>query len=286
MNLALERVFLGLIFIASLSELKSRFHNVEVLIFVFTLLAMVQKSNASSLISQPILFSTFYSFLYPFTLLGVFENCIACGLNPIDEARKIGVLLMVECKTVRRTISVLWLFVMAQIFSIMFLDKNTIRKNFHFASFLVFIRRSELIVRTSQCLIFLSVLICKAGIVQKYLALFLNTVNYKKDCFSHVFLLCAIVYPCFFLRDDKYSKLLISICIMDSFASIAGSVLGRNRRTMAGFIFGQLFAYAAEFYLWQTVDVRYHLTMGVIEFTSPINDNIAIAFSSCIFQLA
>lgn len=286
MILLLERLFLGLSFVVSLKEFRGRFQDMEVLIFAFTLLAMVQKSSVSSLISLPILFSAFYSFLYPFTLSGIFENLVACGLNPITEAQKIQALFPGELKTVWHTVLVVILFTVVQVLSVLFLDKNTRRKNFHFASFLIFIRQSELTVRIGQCLIFFAVSICKTGIIRQYFALFLNTVNRKKDCFSHVFLLCAVIYPYFFLNSCKYIKLLISICIMDSFASIAGSILGRTQKTLAGFISGQLFSYAVEFYFWHTVDFRYHLVMGMIEFTSPINDNIAIAFFSCVYQLA
>lgn len=285
MILTLEKVFLGLSLVISLKETRVQFHSMEVLIFAIALIAISQSSSASALINLPILFSSFYSFLYPFTPLGVLENCAACNLNLADEAWRIQQLFLEDTRTIRDISVVMLLLLVTLARSVLFLGKNMRRKIFHFASFFIFIRESKVIIKAGQYLIFVAMMICKTGIIQKHFTLFLNTTDRKKDSFSHVFLLCAMVYPYFFLNGQNYLRLLISICIMDSFASIAGNMMGQNRRTLVGFVAGQLSSYLAEFCFCHSVDVKYHLTMGVVEFFCPINDNIAIAFFSCIYQI-
>lgn len=175
------------------------------------------------------------------------------------------------------------LFIAAQIGAYLLKNKNFARKNFHFLLFFLCLRNSVFYVQIFQILIYFSALLCSSNAIINFLS-FLMVKNKKKDSFSHFFIICALTYPVFFLDRSQYIKLAISICILDSFASICGIYFKSKTKSFCGFFCGQITSWIAEFILTWNIDFSYHLAMGLIELLCPWNDNISLSFFSVIYQ--
>ncbi len=134
-----------------------------------------------------------------------------------------------------------------------------------------------------EFVLFFFVITTEFNLVSKYLKDLLHAES-PKDCLSHVLILGGLTYPFRYLDERQYFRLIISICIMDSFAAIVGTYLGSKGRTIYGSIGGQTAAWITEYVFFGTVDIPYHVTMGFVEFFSPWIDNLTLAVSSVVYQ--
>ncbi|KAI5149498.1 hypothetical protein ENBRE01_0941 [Enteropsectra breve] len=130
-------------------------------------------------------------------------------------------------------------------------------------------------------------LLCAALSTSSFPTLWFKMFTSEKDygpvVLSHLFLAGSALYPSYFLSRPDYFNTLISICIMDSFASFAGQLLKRRAKSIEGLLFGQFASYIAEYFLHKKISYRYHIFMGTVEYISPINDNIAIPLASILY---
>lgn len=170
-----------------------------------------------------------------------------------------------------------------QWFAFLINNKNLARKNFHFFFFFICLKNSSAYLLILQVLIYISALISKSGFVTTFLRCFLNQ-NIEKDSFSLLLLVGSVTYPYFFLPFEDYTRVIISICILDSFAAITGVFLKSKTRTFSGFFVGQLSSYITEYIIFKRVDFCYHILMGLVELYCPWSDNITLSATGILFQ--
>lgn len=157
-----------------------------------------------------------------------------------------------------------------------FLSKNIRRKIFHIIAFIVFLNIPASMLIPLQYFLYFLLCLSTTFIPTIAFRLFTNNKDYGKVVFSHIYFLAALIYPKIHLNDTLYTKVLISVCIMDSFASIVGIYCGKSQKSIYGFIGGQFSAYVAEYLLLKTVDFRFHLVAGILESIPCVNDNVII----------
>lgn len=174
-------------------------------------------------------------------------------------------------------------FFILQIIAFKLCNKNLKRKLFHFLAFFIFLNLSQSVIELFQFLIFFFVLLSFTKIPRIFFRHFVNNKDYGNFIFSHIYLLAALVYTRIFLSLDQYFNLLISICVMDSFASIVGTTLQKKGKSFYGFIAGQFFSYIFEYLLKKRVDFKYHFLIGLLECFDGVNDNILLPFSTVLY---
>lgn len=174
------------------------------------------------------------------------------------------------------------LFFASQFLAFRLKNKNFARKNFHFLFFFLSLRNFQNLEILFEILIYFAALSCKLNITLRHFSFLMN---HEKEHFAHFFLLCSLIYPRFFLRNDQFVKLIISICILDSFASIYGIYCKSIKKSFRGFLAGQLASWLVELALSGKIDFSYHFAMGIVEFYCPWNDNLIISMSSVLYQL-
>jgi len=253
------------------------FYSVETLIFVYT-------SVLIHSLRKPILHLSFFCFGIPIDKSLILTILFLLKSNLNNEYQSIIKLIVRERYTLIYTSSIVVAFIILEPLLILFFSKNTRRKSFHIVCFLIYSQHSKLIMEISNYLILASVLICKTDLVERYGQKFLNCKNQQKDKFSHFFLLCGMVLPYYFLSYGEYVRSLISICVMDSAASFVGTIQKSRRKTLQGFLFGQLAAYTFEYLYLREISYKYHLFVGFVEYYCKINDNISIPFFGTVFQ--
>lgn len=175
------------------------------------------------------------------------------------------------------------MFLAAQVLALSLKNKNLARKNFHFLFFFICLKYSRLYIDCLQILIYIAALLCITRFITTFLSCFLNK-NPEKDSFSFLIFLGSITYPYFFLNREQYFKVVISICILDSFAAITGIYFKSTERSFSGFMGGQIASYITELMILKKIDIFYHTTMGIVELYCPWNDNSTLSIASVIFQ--
>lgn len=179
----------------------------------------------------------------------------------------------------------IFIFFVLQLISLNYCNKNIRRKNFHFLAMLVYKNSNQLTEKLSVLALLFSVITIRLNLIPRFCHGFLRKENLKKDEFSLFILLICIITPSYILKQKEYLKLLISICIMDSAASIVGIAFKMRRKSWIGFFSGQIFSYAFEFYLINEVDVFYHTIIGFGELLSVSNDNLCISLLACVYLI-
>lgn len=273
----IENVFWFCFSLALFRRSMEIFYSAEILIFVYS--SVIVHS-----LHKPILYLSFFCFGIPIDHSLILTILFLLKSNLNSEYQSIIKLIMKEKYTLIYTGGIAMVFIILEPLFILFFSKNTRRKSFHIVCFLIYSQHSKLVMEISNYLMLVSVLICKTDLVERYGQKFLNCKNQQKDKFSHFFLLCGMVLPYHFLSYREYVKSLISICIMDSAASFVGTIQKSKRKTLQGFLFGQLAAYTFEYLYLQKISYKYHLFVGFIEYYCKINDNISIPFFGTVFQ--
>ena len=266
------------IFIFSLQEYCSSFCFSEINLIS---LAFISLENVQINIS--LYFSTFYFFLFnlPFHIIKPINTLLLFGCDISEEFSILYCLFCLNLETIFYISCITLICVFFQSF-LHFNSKNFRRKIFHFVGFVIFMRKNLFTIYFSQFLLYFLLCFSVTKFPKKLFKVFINEKDFGKGIFSHIYLLCSLLYPYFYLDDVSYVKSLISICIMDSFASIFGIAFKSKTKSIIGFIAGQISAYLAEFIFLRSFDFKYHFFIGLIEYFCPINDNIVIPIVSTI----
>lgn len=252
----------------------------EIFIIIFALIFI--KSHTPG---YPLLFISFLSLDSNLALIDLINILFLLKFDIIQELSTTISIIIAEKALVVRCILITIFFILLEIFFILFFDKNTRRKNIHVACFFIFIQYNKLIVELSNYLILISTCICRTTLIERFARPLLNDLNCKRDRYSHLFLLCSLSFPYYFLNKTEYIRSIISVCIMDSGASLVGSTFKKRRKTIMGLVFGQTVAYLAEYFIYNSINFRYHLFVGLVEYFCPINDNLAIPFLGTFYQI-
>ncbi|ORD96467.1 hypothetical protein HERIO_1607 [Hepatospora eriocheir] len=182
---------------------------------------------------------------------------------------------------------------------------NLRRKIFHLSAFFIFLNittnEMKLLLGLLENFLFLSEIKYTKYIFRK----FLSDKDFGKIIYSHIFLAGGCILPYFHLNRYDYTKVLISLCIMDSFCSIIPLLFYKisikialtnkktilkpnqsNKKTILGFVSGQLASYITEYMIFNKVSLSYHLVMGIMEYKISLNDNITLPFLGTLYLKA
>ncbi|KAI4291020.1 hypothetical protein PAPHI01_0294 [Pancytospora philotis] len=270
----------GALFIASLGRFLSSFTVAEVI-----LLTQCFVLAGSRMLYRPLSQASCYAFAFsdaPHAL-----QCLAIPFifdyKPSAVAAELAGLRSGASALLLRIVASTTLCAALQAFSYLYLDINTRRKIFHFAAFLLFSTPDRPLVLLGQHALYVFVYLVQTALPEKLFRGFLSDRDFGGGIFSHIFLLAAVLYTSGCLESTGYTKALITLCIMDSFASIAGTCAGAKGKSIQGLLGGQAAAYMAEYAQLGTVDWAYHLTMGILEYSLTVNDNIALPVASVVY---
>lgn len=161
---------------------------------------------------------------------------------------------------------------------------NIKRKIFHFLGFCLFCDGDrDIILAFEYFNYFLLCLNAHQKLQRRMFESFLSSKDYGNGIFSHIFLISACLYPSYFLDLHSYRKVLISICIMDSMASIVGSLKRSKNKSLLGFFAGLLSSLITEYLLTRTCDIKYHVLMSLLEYRLSWNDNVFIPLTGVVY---
>ncbi|KHN69914.1 putative dolichol kinase [Ordospora colligata] len=161
---------------------------------------------------------------------------------------------------------------------------NWRRKLFHVCAFFVFYKQDELSFVLAEGLLLLMAILSSSRYINTHLIMFLSNNDRGATVVSHAYLLAACVYPRLFIKDEEYVCSLISICFLDTAASVTGQLLGKKSKSIYGMASGILLALVVYFILYGNhIRMEYFLLIGLVEYIAPINDNISIPVLSVLY---
>jgi hypothetical protein len=267
------------IFLKSLDSFHNSFKKLELIIITICMFSLENKPLIRS-----IYLSTLYSFLFnsPFHILKPLNTMLLFGFDLQSELKSSLVLIDRNLEFILASLILLCMFSSIQLI-VGSKSTNLKRKLFHFLLFIVFVTRNPALIYFSQYVLYICIFMALTAFPQRYLSSFKSNKDFGSGLFSHVYLLASVLYPFFFIDRENYIRLLISICIMDSFASFSGEIFKKNTKSLAGFAMGQSSALLAEYIILGSLNVKYHMYMGLIELFCPINDNIALPFAGVVY---
>ncbi|KAI5179363.1 hypothetical protein PAEPH01_2621 [Pancytospora epiphaga] len=229
-----DRLLNGVLFIWSISHYSSSFNVVELIAIV---LAMTSIRSVES--NNPLFLATFYIFTFnyiPDFILGLTFPLI-CGYQINDVLPIISDFILLNRIYLCYLIFLLIICTLIQLIAYKFARKNTCRKIFHFIAFLIFFNAPAPVFLVAHHLIYMFVLLMMTSTIpENFFSLFTSNRDLGEGVFSHLILLGGLTYSRRFLGDDEYIKMLISVCIMDSFASIVGKYFNNCRKSCTGFL--------------------------------------------------
>lgn len=156
-------------------------------------------------------------------------------------------------------------------------SRNIRRKLFHFFIFFYFHRTTEFKMKMGILLIYLLKHISTFYDTKCVFEDFLLEKDKGKYIISHIILLESCIYPWFIYEESLYRANLISICILDSFASIAGRAMDSKRKTLVGSFVGLISCLCCD-YMFGYKNFYYYLIACVIEYKTEMNDNLILTF--------
>ncbi|KAM0681142.1 hypothetical protein GINT2_000927 [Glugoides intestinalis] len=275
----METFFLCLFFYLVLIQYKKIFHPLEILLFLLSFYKLICLENA-----PPLLISSLLTFSFPFSYESTLTLPILLGLDPLQYFKEIFEDSFQHKKAIAIVLLYFALFLNALSIAIKYNKKNLARKIFHFFFFFIFLPNNKLIFQLSHLLVYFSAVFCKTGQIIKLTPFLLKEKIKHADTFSFFFLVYTLTYSHLVLYEAEYARLCISICILDSFASITGNILKKKGKSIEGLLVGIFSAYMCELILYKSANLFYHILIGIVEFICPINDNITITFCSIIYQ--
>lgn len=162
---------------------------------------------------------------------------------------------------------------------------NTKRKMFHFFAFLSFVRRSLLVVHIGHLVLLLFILLQDNRKLVCLYRPFLSHRDYGERVYSHILLLGSVLYPAVLLKaDSDYHLVMISICFLDSFASIAGRCAGHRKKSLIGLLCGFFAGNIVYFLMYHSfLKWRYFVLASLLEYFVMCNDNIVLPLFSVFF---
>ncbi|KAH9411632.1 hypothetical protein HK407_04g07390 [Ordospora pajunii] len=164
------------------------------------------------------------------------------------------------------------------------ISTNWRRKVFHVCIFFVFYRQERLSFVLAEGLLLITAVLSSSHCINVHLMLFLSNNDRGATIASHAYLLAACVYPRLFVKDEEYVCSLISICFLDTAASVVGQLLGKKSKSVHGMVSGILLALVVYFILYGNHSrMVYFVLIGLAEYLVPINDNISIPVLSVLY---
>lgn len=266
-------------FILSLRTQHHIFDDLEIILFALTLLLLLRFHQA------PFLLSTFFVFIFPPSLGNAFYLPIAMGVDPWDTSFQLYQLINTSREYVAYLAIAFVLFLIAQALNIKSRNKNFSRKIFHFFGFVVYFKMEKLSIVLGELIAYSSAWAGHSGHIAGCLPFLLKKNEIKKDCFSLTILVFLLSYAQTFLIKKEFFKLLISICIHDSFASFTGGFLKKKQKSVEGFVIGMFFSCLSEYLIFRSADILYHFLMGLVELKCPINDNLGMGMASILYHV-
>lgn len=257
---------IAFLFVYSLSKYLNRFSYIELFALYLSFCVLLNITEFRSLFLQILLsFSNINIFILDYSSLVDLIN-----------------LMVTEKILVMNLLCYISIFLVAEAFSYCFLTKNICRKNFHILSFFIFINQNDLIIKASAMLLLISVIALKNNLLKK-LNFLLNDNAREKDEFSFIILLLSLLTPRFILSKKQYLNFLISLCVMDSAASIFGKLFLAKNKSNIGFFFGLTSSLFIEHIYHKQVSLLYHFLMTTVERISTGNDNLLISLSAILY---
>lgn len=276
----MESFLLCLFFYLGIIQYKRLFHPLEIVLFLLAFYKLICLEHI-----PPLFLSAFLTFSCPFSYENTLTLPLLLGLDPSVYFKEIFENSSQYGKDIATFFLYLVLFLLGVLIATLYKQKNLARKFFHFFGFLVFLPNRKLVFLLSQGILYLAAIFCKKGWAIKILPFLLKEKIKHSDSFSLVFLIYSLTYPRLILSNLEYARLAISICILDSFASITGNILKKKGKSIEGLFAGIFSAYLCELILYRSASLFYHTLIGLVEFVCPINDNIAITFCSIVYQV-
>lgn len=162
---------------------------------------------------------------------------------------------------------------------------NTKRKVFHFFVFISFVKRSLLVIQLGHLVLLLFILLQDNRKLVTLYRPFLSDRDYGERVYSHIFLLGSVLYTAILLqKDSEYHLTLISVCFLDSFASIAGRCVGYRKKSFVGLLCGFFAGNITYFLMYRNFDKwRYFVLVSLLEYFVRCNDNIILPLFSVSF---
>jgi len=164
-------------------------------------------------------------------------------------------------------------------------NRNLSRKTFHLVALALFSKVERLNVLLGDLVVYIATCLAFTDIMLTHFHFLLKKNEGRKDCFSLSFLVLSLVAVQDHLTRPEFIRLLLSLCIHDTFASLIGGLLRKTKKSVEGMIGGVIASCLFEYVLLRSVAVPYHFLMGAVEYACTINDNIVISLSSIIYSL-
>lgn len=268
----------GTLFILSLQDFISSFTVPEIILLALTLGSLETKTPNTAL-----LYASFFYFAFSNTQGILMPLNIFLLFNHSCDARTALTVLLKDRHFVLRASIIIFISALSEVIALLCLGRNARRKLFHFAGFFLFVSAPPEAFRVLQYVLYALICLSTTRVPGVLSGAFTTSKDFGRGVFSHIFLLAALVFPRFYLCDAKYTRVLISVCIMDSFASITGTVLKKKCKSLYGFLGGQAAALTASYLVLGTLDYKYHATMGLLECIAGVNDNILLPIAATVY---
>lgn len=176
------------------------------------------------------------------------------------------------------------LCILTQLFLFKYTNVNIRRKMFHFFIFFVFYRECKISMLLGEGLLLLLGLVSSSIKVNMLLRPFFSRNDRGRTTLSHVYLLSACTYPSYFISHEEYVCTLISVCFVDSIASMVGEHLKTNSKSLQGTAAGVVSGILIHTWIYGKSDMTlYFLLVGMVEHLTCINDNISIPLFSVLY---
>lgn len=276
----LENSLLSVVFAIGIIKHTQLFGWTESIMFTFIIYKFL------TLNIYPLILSTFFILVCDPSISNAVSLPILLGFDPIQYSME---LIFVFCTS----LSYLPYFAMVSICFFIALKlavtaklTNLSRKLFHFLALLLFIKMERLNVLLVLPLAYLSTYLCFTNFIPIHFPILLKTTRSGKDRFSLPYLLVTLVIGQTHGSRLQFLRLLLSICIHDSFASFTGGFLGKKTKSIQGMAVGFLITCFSEYFITGFVSLQYHALIAVIEYLSVTEDNLTIAMYNIIYHRA
>lgn len=271
-----QNIALCIIFLFGFKEYLFLFQKFELFLLFITLYSLLFQIDAF-----PLLVSSFFTFITPFDLHTTIELPLALGFEPVSYLKSIH--NQIDSSILTLTIFFV-IFIVSEGLFYRYGDLNIRRKSIHFILFAFVLVDSNVFFIVGHSMVYISAVIIKTDIIPRYFKFLIKNGEKYKDCFSFWIIMLIVVYCREILSYDGYIRLSISIFIYDSFASITGKLLKKKEKSVVGLMIGIIMASFAEIILMRNLDIQYHIIGGLVEYYCSMNDNMIVAFYSCLYE--
>lgn len=270
----------GILFILSLGEYASSFSTIDMILISLSFVSVEARA-----VNKPLLHAFFYAFAFN-TRPGILQAANILLLFSYEIKNTLVTLaefLRHNPDLISYYLAVLSACFLFEILAYFFAGRNIRRKLFHIASFFLFVDLPGPVFLILQHVLYGLVLLSMTALPDTIFLKFTSNKDFGKGIYSHIFLMMGLMCPSLYLTRDEYIKTLISICFMDTFASVSGMYFGSDTKSWTGFLGGQASAFIAEYIALGTVDYKYHMVIGLIECFVDVNDNVMIPICSVLY---